>query len=363
MISKKIAGYVPWQLVSALDFGGWITKPSRYLLGLSKFRITCLQVHITSNCNLNCSYCYAKNHKGKSLSDNTILSLIRQAKENGVHEIQFVGGEPLLHPKLKDFVKLTASLGMNMRIYTNATLLNGDWMNFFQRFRDKLVFAIKFDSKTGYKKQVGRDLFSRIVKALELCKSSNVPANTFITVTRKNFDQVEGLINKSFELKAPPIIERYLPTCSQELNKSLGVSASQWKHVLHLFNKYYKDNLAFYNVTSRMLNFYCSCYNSTLSIDTNGEALPCPYAPKDLTLGNVTKKQLSDLIYLYSQKVAEWNRLPEECNSCKSKSLCTGGCKTYAFLKNKRLDIRDGLCKENIPPTLTMCSFNNSLIK
>ncbi|MBC6447570.1 radical SAM protein [Actinokineospora sp. HBU206404] len=64
---------------------------------------TFLWLELTGRCQLNCTHCYADSGPSKShgaMTTSDWLLLIDDAAEIGVREIQFIGGEPTLHPAL-----------------------------------------------------------------------------------------------------------------------------------------------------------------------------------------------------------------------------------------------------------------------
>jgi molybdenum cofactor biosynthesis enzyme MoaA len=63
-----------------------------------------LWLELTNRCNLRCVHCYTDSHPGSGdrdlLTTGAYESLLRQAYELGCRRVQFIGGEPPLHPDL-----------------------------------------------------------------------------------------------------------------------------------------------------------------------------------------------------------------------------------------------------------------------
>ena len=88
------------------------------------------EVHITEHCNLNCKYCF----HFSSLAKEEYLPLEEYERDlarlsklfNGImHRITILGGEPLLHPQVAEFITATRkyfSVG-DIKILTNGILL------------------------------------------------------------------------------------------------------------------------------------------------------------------------------------------------------------------------------------------------
>ncbi|MCX6764127.1 MAG: radical SAM protein [Candidatus Nealsonbacteria bacterium] len=91
-------------------------------------RIYPIYVEISTSglCNHRCKFCavdYLRN-KSQFASFYNLKKAIRDMARGGVKSIQFGGeGEPLLHPKIKEIVKYTKSLGIDISFTTNGTFL------------------------------------------------------------------------------------------------------------------------------------------------------------------------------------------------------------------------------------------------
>ena len=147
-----------WKALEVMDFGGVISKATSKVMGLGKFRITCLQIHVTDKCNMGCVYCYAKNHRGDTLSQEKMESLLEESKKLGVHEIQIVGGEPFMYEKFKNIIDRAYDMGFNIRVYTNGLLIDDKWVDFLKKYHKKIfpthlavTEAIAFGLENGLK--------------------------------------------------------------------------------------------------------------------------------------------------------------------------------------------------------------------
>jgi MoaA/NifB/PqqE/SkfB family radical SAM enzyme len=84
--------------------------------------VSFLWLELTERCQLSCTHCYAGSGPTKSHGTMTTrdwLSVIDDAADLGVGEIQFIGGEPTLHPALPDLIRHASSRGIATEIYSN----------------------------------------------------------------------------------------------------------------------------------------------------------------------------------------------------------------------------------------------------
>lgn len=90
-----------------------------------------LEVHLTNHCNLNCACCchfaplaeeyfMSKDHFTKDLERLSVLS------EGRIRRIRLMGGEPLLHPEIKDFIRIArvSFPKSEIAIHSNGILLS-----------------------------------------------------------------------------------------------------------------------------------------------------------------------------------------------------------------------------------------------
>src|SRR5688500_6829828 len=88
---------------------------------------------ITLRCNLRCVHCYnfdraqpylLTRRRDEELSDDEIVRILDQIRDEGCLFVAFSGGEALSHPRLVDFVAHAARGGMIPTVKSNGTLLD-----------------------------------------------------------------------------------------------------------------------------------------------------------------------------------------------------------------------------------------------
>jgi MoaA/NifB/PqqE/SkfB family radical SAM enzyme len=97
---------------------------------------TFLWLEITRKCNLSCVHCYAESATSGLLTKAMWQSVIDQAQQMGVKHVQFVGGEPTIHPDFPDLLVRAAQRGMSIEVYSNLTHIKPPlWGLFIEFFR------------------------------------------------------------------------------------------------------------------------------------------------------------------------------------------------------------------------------------
>lgn len=90
---------------------------------MNKKRFKKIYVEITNSCNLNCSFCPETKRTKEFIEIEDFRHIIDEIKEYTNLIALHVKGEPLLHPKLGEILKICEEENILVNITTNATLL------------------------------------------------------------------------------------------------------------------------------------------------------------------------------------------------------------------------------------------------
>jgi len=106
-----------------------------------------LWLEITGKCNLQCVHCYADSSPHVPLVQAMCLDdwkeAISQAHILGCRNLQFIGGEPTLHPGLCDLILYAHSLGFQfIEVFTNGTALTPRLREVIKRCHVNLAFSV-----------------------------------------------------------------------------------------------------------------------------------------------------------------------------------------------------------------------------
>ena len=131
-----------------------------------------IELESTNLCQLRCPFCpYDQMTRKKGfMSMETLEKVLEQAKGRTktcyLHQI----GEPLLHPKIVEMIKLVKAAGIRTSISTNAMVLDGDMaMDLFDSGLDELTLALDSLDEETYKTLRVRGDFSLVVKNIDRC--------------------------------------------------------------------------------------------------------------------------------------------------------------------------------------------------
>lgn len=130
-------------------------------------------VPITSACNLDCPICYTvnKNDDPHMLSDSDFASILARLREqhDELDIINFTGGEPTLHPRLPEFLKMSRAAGIRrLTVSTNGLkLLDEDYARRMGEADARIVLSLDtFDPKVD-QEMLGANTVKAKLKVLD----------------------------------------------------------------------------------------------------------------------------------------------------------------------------------------------------
>lgn len=192
-------GYPAFERICRLEFGsreaaeltlrtwrGALTAPAQWFY-----------VELTTFCNLECPFCPSKNLKrprqhmsldlARTIFDKISDYLARQNLREAY--VQFrpmvflhVMGEPVLHPKLPDVIKIAHEAGLAVGLFTNVTLLNAKNIAKLIDARPELVtLSVNAHEETGYTELGANDTLDDQHRRVEAYLSARADGQAFGT--------------------------------------------------------------------------------------------------------------------------------------------------------------------------------------
>lgn len=323
-----------------------------------------LVAELTYRCPLRCPYCsnpinWSDDTYRQELSTADWLRVIRQARQLGVLQLGFTGGEPLLRTDLERLVETAAALGLYTTLVTAGTLLTPERATDLKRLGlDHIQISLQDSQAPASDRIAGTRSFALKLAAARLVKTLGFPLTLNFVLHRQNLDRLEELLLLAESLNADRVecahTQYYgwslhnrnalLPTREQLAHAEQVVKAAQQRGkipmgILYVIPDYYAK-------------YPKPCMggwgNRTLVITPNGTGLPCQAAMAipDLEFGNVRDRPL-DWIWFESPEMNRFRGtrwMPEPCQSCDRKTLDWRGCRCQAFLLTQDAQATDPVC-------------------
>lgn len=270
-----------------------------------------LWLEVTRKCSMACRHCYADSDPEQALlgalDADAWCSIIDEGATLGCGQVQFIGGEPTLHPDLPVLVRRAADRGMAVEVFTNGIAIRDDlWALFLET---GVALAVSF-------------------------YSSDVDAHEAVTRRPGSFARTRGSICKALDLGLPlrvAIIEQELnrghAPATLAFLKSLGVERAGVDR-----ERGVGRGAAHVTETDGGFSELCgSCWQGQLAVDADGHVFPCVFSrfsPIGHTSDGLGRLVASASLAAFRRRVFQmeavscWPCLPADgqCNPCNPRS-------------------------------------------
>lgn len=332
----------------------FIPRPSRSPTPNSLF------LHLTSRCNLTCLHCYTGNsfqHPVKDLPAPLVSRMIDDLADHGGTSVTLSGGEPLLHPELKEILR-HAALRVQIKLLTNGTLIDREWAAFLADMDVYVQISVDGSCEAIHDRIRGKGSFRMAMEGLGHLQRSGLGEriNFSTTVMNQNLDDLLEIIPLARRRGVPLV--RFLPL------RKKGAAESTWPTIgstltTEDYARFYDDTHRYQASTGTSIEISCGLSGFLLKmpaafekddiwcpvgrqvvVDSNGEAYPCVLLMEDeFRLGNVFDHSLEELIQsngmsAVCRALSERRNKIKKCAVCTWRNLCQAGCMGQA-LDNK----------------------------
>ncbi|MCX4763895.1 GRRM system radical SAM/SPASM domain protein [Streptomyces sp. NBC_01275] len=332
---------------------------------MAKGRTEIVVIQATSFCNVDCKYCYLPDRKlNKRISLETVAKIADRLFESSfiadAVTIVWHAGEPLslpisfyeeAHKQIEQ--RNTRGVKITWSIQTNATLITGDWCEFFKRHQVRVGISLDGPRKVhdAYRvDRAGRGTFDRTMRGLRLMREAGLRPAIIAVVTDAslaypediwrffteigaayvglNVESVEGVnVTSSMqhdgaENAYKDFLKRILSSMEKEPSSPL---LREYENAMRHIMSQSSNTRPQDNVPMAILNFDCEGNVSTFS----PELLTARHHRYgQFILGNVFEQSLEDLIHTDRFRLlnAEIEEGVSRCRAtCDYYSFCGGG--------------------------------------
>lgn len=330
-----------------------------------------IYLHITELCEHHCNFCYASYGLGEfgHAEFENVKKIVSYAAKAGVKKISLVGGNPVLHPKIAEILHyITATTDMETVLMTNTARFPNNTIEELAPFIDIVMVTIHGDNSAQHDAVTTIDgSYEDLISACKEFQRYYVPIEIAYNITPYTYNQIfsslETLMNKGINVsryvlqRIAPIMDRagnvlklnekFVPN-KEQVNIALSQIATTKKKYNIPIELVDPFPLCIVNEEFRQLITPCKCGLTDLSINGKGDVSRCGADP-NYQLGNVLLSQSENPIldlWLNSPVLTcfrERKYLPENCQTCKDKWLCGGGCEVscsiFSSFDRNHLDI------------------------
>ena len=193
--------------------------------------INYLRVSVTKRCNLNCSYCGAKNESGEELTPFQIEKIVKAFATCGITKVRLTGGEPLVR---QDIVEIAERISRIDGIKKIALTTNGIFLKkYAEQLKKAGVTAVNISldttDKEQFRKITGYDGLHKVFEGIDECERvglSTIRLNAVLT-RGKNENEAENLINIARDRKIDVRFIELMPFSDDGENQKLVIKGEE----------------------------------------------------------------------------------------------------------------------------------------
>lgn len=311
---------------------------------------------VGSSCNLSCSYCYfqKKDKKGsfEKMNKENLKIFFNLFCEKKVNNIIWHGGEPLLAgiDFYKQVVKIQSKLLYNKKflnsIQTNGSLINNDWINFFQENNFSVGISLdgpkKFHDQTRKSKN-GKSNFDKTINSIKELNNAGILTNVICCISKTNHLYPKEIFNFFVNKGIKKI--KFLQVQGRGLDGKLqpeSISGEDYsKFLLSIFNEWIEQDdpsievREISSIVSLLLGgisgdcmFAGRCHDY-LTIYSDGSVYACDSLSdsEDMKFGHIkdglSKIKSSNNFKRFEKRIEE---IRAGCIDCYYFKICRGGC-------------------------------------
>ncbi len=323
-----------------------------------------MDLEITGQCNLRCSYCSHFGSDGdvdRDLTTDEWLTFFEELGRHAVLDVCLQGGEPFIREDFKDIVEGIVLNRMRFSILSNGTLITDETAAFLASTGrcDSVQVSIDGSMPGSHDSFRGEGTFHRAVAGLNLLLKHGIAAKVRVTVHRRNVTDLDGIAELLLEDLGLPGFSTNsavnLGLCrnnADQVQLTVDERSLAMRRLCKLATKYpgritanagpLAEARGWFNMElarkkkengGRVGGYLTGCSGpmARLGVRADGTLVPCVQVP-GMELGRINRDRV-DEIWLNHPELNRFRRRSsialtdfDYCRNCEYIDYCTGSC-------------------------------------
>ena len=314
-----------------------------------RMMLSSVHLSLSDHCNLNCSYCYARERverKHPILTYEEYKAIINDILEiNPGVTFTLTGGEPLLNKDCLAIAEYIKQRKGRVFLLSNGLLINKDNIQRISELFDLVTLSIDGPNDEIHSLTRGHN-FDRVIAATSLLDKHNVDYTLSMTVTKDNIDYIEEMATKfGNRLNYAP----YFPISGE--SSSLDITGIEYYNALKSATGVRPLSYCESSLDNALVSqcHKCAIGDGEFSISATGDVYPCQLIHTDeFYAGNVHEQNIKE-IYYKSKAINDCAHLDVDtikgCKDCPIKYICGGSCRARAYYGCGDINSTTDFCK------------------
>lgn len=286
-----------------------------------------ISFELTNACNLQCLHCLRQTIDSGHFPVDLFEKIIVQAKVFETPHIILTGGEPTLHPHLKEIIDIIVDSDYTYNIVTNGwrfervlEILNGR----IKRKKNLTGISLSIDGATEetHDKIRGTGSFRELMKTVSILRANHIRFAFLITVNRLNVHELEDVAKLSMSVGASYLFYSHMVPTQKTARTDMDLTPEEYRMVeakveeIKNFTKH--DVLMSMGAYTPLKMFQCRTLTmSNLNFDYKGRLTFCcllsgyredPSVPETEIIADMRETELLDGVQLWMERIFEFNK-------------------------------------------------------
>ncbi len=336
-------------------------------------------LYLSDSCNLRCRHCWitptfvdGKATPGNVIDVDHLKKAVYEGKSIGLSSAKLTGGEPLLHPEIRQIMKMLTEENLNLDMETNGTLIDREIADFMKNETNLSFISISLDSPTEKYHDAFRGSKGAYRAALNgltnLVAAGYNNVQIIMSPHRKNVGEVQELValaeaKGAGSVKLNPVSNNGRGIKMHENDEALSIT-----EILALADKVRGDlgqsskipvilnvppSVRPLSELTRTERFCGDCgVDHILGILGNGDIALCGIGQNlpEFIYGNISTDSIRNiwlnhpLVKELRHELRDFNNYPELCRNCIYMRKCRTGCVVQNYTNFEKLIWPQSIC-------------------
>ena len=298
------------------------------------------EVELTSKCNERCVHCYIPHeYKINTMDEDVFYSLLDQLQEMKTLSLTLTGGEPMLHPQFKEFLREAKKRDFAVAVLSNLTLLDDEIIEILAEAPISSVQTSLYSLIPGHHDAVTKlnGSFEKTKNGILKLIENNIPIQISCPTMSINKDDFNDVLEWANEhnIRAHTDYSIMAKYNHDTDNLNYRLSCEECGKIIQVLlsgDANYQNAILSPDFISRMENLqenpdenFCGAGFSSCCVVSNGDIYPCA-GWQSYICGNIKDSSLRD-IWFNSKKFIALRNIKrkdiKKCLNCKNKAFCS----------------------------------------